>query len=147
MGFGFDLLFSHSRDVQDDDNLLKMVLQSKPVPFLPSQIGASASSSTLRSGTFLKCRKGQGERSQKLQFSKKNIGNFKKPKRPKVGGTQEAICDGTCEKRCYLYSRYIHLKYYFNTYTQVCFTGNFGKMARDEEVGPRNIRFPVFQKN
>lgn len=145
MVWGFDLLFSCSRedDVQDDDNLLKMVLQSETVPFQPSRIGASASGSTLGSGTFLKYRKGEGARSWKLQSSKKNIGNFRKPKRPKVGGAQEAICDGTREKRCYLCSRYIHLKHYLNTYTQVCFKGSFGR-RQDEEVGPGNIRIPVF---
>lgn len=37
-----------------------MVPQSKAVPFLPSQIGASASGSALGSGTFLKYGKGQG---------------------------------------------------------------------------------------
>lgn len=68
-----------------------MVLQSKPVPFLPSQIGAPPFRSTLGSGTFLKNGKEQGERSRKLQSSKKNICDFKKPKSPKVGGAQEAF--------------------------------------------------------
>lgn len=40
MVWGFELHLSHSQDVEDDDKLLKMVLQSKPVPFPPSQIGA-----------------------------------------------------------------------------------------------------------
>lgn len=127
MVWGLELHLSHSRGVQDDDNPLKMVLQSKPVPFLPSPIGASASRSTVGSGTFPKHWKEQMEDSWKHQSSEENISNFKQTK---GGGAQEAICDGTRGQRCCLRSRYIHLKHHLDTYTQVCFPGRVWKVTR-----------------